>query len=203
MKKISFRQQKYNEKQKRILNSAAKLFAQKGFGHVSLEEIGAKIRLSKASLYHYVKSKDDIVFQLHMQAMDQAIEVLENVEKSNMSPLEKFKKAIRDLVEIATSEDILSYYRVETRFLPKKMRPLAKAKRDQVLACIHRLIIEGLDAGIVHCKDWRISAFAALGAMNWIPLWYSPKGELSVKEIADAMEEFILRGFGVSTADEE
>ena len=35
--------------------------------------------------------------------------------------------------------------------------------------------------------------------MNWIPMGYSPEGELSVDEIALVMEEFIFRAFGIET----
>ncbi|MBI9074945.1 MAG: TetR family transcriptional regulator [Desulfatibacillum sp.] len=200
MTEISYRQQRYNDKQKQILENAAKLFAQKGFGQVSLEEIASKLQLSKASLYHYIKSKDDILFQLHMEAMTQAVDALEKVLASGDSALEKLKKAIRNLVVIATRDEVLASYRMETRFLPKKMRPQVMEKRDQILDCVQRLIKEGMEAGLIHCKDWRISAFAALGTMNWIPMWYSPSGQLSVDEIAGVMEEFIFRGFGI-TAD--
>lgn len=199
MKDISFRQQRYDEKQKKILENAARLFAQKGFGKVSLEEIGAKLKLSKASLYHYVKSKDDILFQLHLQAMDQIIEVLDNAMESDMAFPDKFKKVIRDMAGIATKEESLASYRLANRLLPQKMRPTVMVKRNQVLESIHKLIQEGLEAGLIHCRDWKISVFAALGAMNWIPLWYSPKGPLSVDEIAQVMEEFIFRGFGITT----
>ncbi|SHK01154.1 transcriptional regulator, TetR family [Desulfatibacillum alkenivorans DSM 16219] len=196
MPKISFRQQRYNKKQQQILENAAQLFAQKGFGEVSLEEIAAKLQLSKASLYHYIKSKDDILFQLHMQAMTESAEALQKVVDSEVPLLEKLRKAIRTLVFIATRNEVLASYRMESRFLPKKMRPQVVEKRDQILECIQQLIREGQEAGLVHCKDWRISAFAAMGAMNWVPMWYSPSGRLSPEEIADVMEEFIFRGFG-------
>ncbi|WP_028315987.1 TetR/AcrR family transcriptional regulator [Desulfatibacillum aliphaticivorans] len=196
MPEMSFRQQRYNEKQQQILENAAQLFAQKGFGEVSLEEIAAKLQLSKASLYHYIKSKDDILFQLHMQAMTESADALQKVVDSEAPLVEKLRKAIRTLVLIATRNEVLASYRMESRFLPKKMRPQVVEKRDQILECIQQLIREGQEAGLVHCKDWRISAFAAMGAMNWVPMWYTPSGRLSPEEIADVMEEFIFRGFG-------
>ncbi|MCK5276937.1 MAG: TetR/AcrR family transcriptional regulator, partial [Cyclobacteriaceae bacterium] len=45
--------------------------------------------------------------------------------------------------------------------------------------------------------DWKMSKMAALGALNWIVRWYSPKGKLSVDEIGEAMADFVLHGFGV------
>ena len=195
--KKSFRQQRYLEKQKLILENAAELFAEKGFDRVSLEEIGARIKLSKASLYHYVKSKEDIIVQLQVRALDQAIEVLEAALESDLPTLEKLQKAVRALIAIATQKDIIAYYRVEPRLVPGKKIPHVIEKRDRILECVHRLVKEGVDSGLVSTKNWRISAFAALGALNWIPLWYSHEGELAVDEVADAMEEFIFRGFGI------
>ncbi len=199
--KKSFRQQRYIEKQKQILDCAAKLFAEKGFGRVSLEEIGAQIKLSKASLYHYVKSKEDIVVQLQLRALDQAIDVLETAFNSDLEPMDKLRKAIRDLIAIATQENIVAYYRMEPRLLPKKMLPEAIEKRDKILEYVHMLIKEGVDLGLVHTQNWKISAFAALGALNWIPLWFSHDGELAVEEISEAMEDFIIRGFGMTIND--
>ena len=84
-KQASFREIRYNEKRQKILDNAAKLFAQKGYENVSLEEIAAKLKLNKASLYHYFKSKDEMFFLIQMQAIEQANVVLEKVLESEVS----------------------------------------------------------------------------------------------------------------------
>ena len=53
----SFREIRYDEKRRKILENAAKIFAKKGYERASLEEIAGKLKLTKASLYHYIKMK--------------------------------------------------------------------------------------------------------------------------------------------------
>ena len=52
------------EKRRKILENAARIFAKKGYERASLEEIAGKLKLTKASLYHYIKSKEEMLFLL-------------------------------------------------------------------------------------------------------------------------------------------
>ncbi len=69
---LSFREIRYKEKRDKILKNAARLVAKKGYENVSLVEIAAKLKLNKATLYYYFKSKDEIFFVIQMQAIEQA-----------------------------------------------------------------------------------------------------------------------------------
>ena len=60
-----------------------------------------------------------------------------------------------------------------------------------------KIVQEGIKAGALQSEDWKMSSLAALGTLNWIVRWYSPKGRLTVEEIEKEMSDFILRGFGV------
>ncbi|MBW1683006.1 MAG: helix-turn-helix transcriptional regulator, partial [Deltaproteobacteria bacterium] len=69
----TFRQVRFLEKRQQILDSAARLFSQKGYEKASLEEIAARLKLTKASLYHYVRSKKEILFHIQVQAIEEAV----------------------------------------------------------------------------------------------------------------------------------
>jgi|Deesub1362A_J573_1020465.scaffolds.fasta_scaffold00689_13 AcrR family transcriptional regulator len=199
--KTSFREIRYNEKRQKILENAAKLFARKGYEKATLEEIAAKLKLTKGSLYHYIKSKEEMLFQIQMQALDQANEALERVLRSGLDPVEKLREAIKSHVQIVTREHVIGTLRQQELLLPRKWREKVVAERDRFERAFQSIILEGVEAGVFERKNWRITALAALGALNWIPRWYSPRGELSAEEIGEAMADFILRGFagGVSS----
>jgi AcrR family transcriptional regulator len=195
---VSFREERYNDKRRKILDSAAILFAKNGYERVTLDEIAKKLKLTKGSLYYYVKSKEDIFFQIQMQAVERVTLIVENALKSELDPLEKFRQTIKGFVRILTQPQILAYYRHETRFLPVKMRDQILNKRGEFLSKFDQLILEGVKSGIIEKENWKIKDLAVLGVVNWIPLWYSPKGKLSVEEIADIVVDFCLKGFGVN-----
>ncbi len=52
------------ELRQRILDEARSLFLEKGYDHVSLQEISNKVRISKSNLYHYFKSKEELFYAL-------------------------------------------------------------------------------------------------------------------------------------------
>ena len=194
----SFREIRYNEKRQKILDNAAKLFAQKGYENVSLEEIGAKLKLNKASLYHYFKSKDEMFFQIQMQAIDQANKSLEKVLESESNPKEKLREAIKSHVKIVTRDYVTGTFRQRELVLPKKLMVRVIAARDQFEKNFQKIILEGVEKGIFQRKYWRLAVLSILGTLNAIPRWYSPRGEFSADEIGEALAGFILGGLSIN-----
>ena len=202
-KQTSFREIRYKEKRKKILRNAAKLFARKGYEKASLEEIAAKLKLTKAGLYHYITSKEEMLFQIQMQAVKETNSAIEQVLKSDMDPVEKLKGAVKGHVNVVTKEHVIGALRQQELILPSKWRAQVVAERDRFEKSFQKIIKEGLKAGLFQTRNWKMSTMAALGALNWILRWYSPQGELSTEEIGEAMADFIAQGFGVRQEDRE
>jgi hypothetical protein len=53
---------------------------------------------------------------------------------------------------------------------------------------------EGIADGSVRNCDVRMAGFFAIGAVNWIPKWFSPGGELSAQELAEMYAQFVING---------
>jgi len=193
--KMSFREIRYNEKREKILKNAAKIFAKKGYERASLEEIANQLKLTKASLYHYIKSKEEMLFLIQLQAIQQLRKGLEKVLQSDMDPVEKLTVAIQNHVKTVTQKHVIGALRQQELILPRKWRNEIISERDNYEEMIQKIIQEGIQKGIFNSLQWKISKMAALGALNWIVRWYSPRGALSDDEIADAMVDFILKGF--------
>lgn len=196
-KQPSFREIRYNEKRQRILENAARLFAQKGYENVSLEQIAARLKLNKASLYYYFKSKDEMFFLIQMQAIEQANAALEQVLESEADPKEKLREAIKSHVRIATRDYITGTFRQRELVLPRKLMVRVIAARDQFEKNFQKIILEGVEKGVFHRQYWKLAVMSILGTLNAIPRWYSPRGELSAEQIGEALAGFILKGLSV------
>jgi len=194
---LSFREIRYNEKRDKILKNAARLFAKKGYENVSLVEIAAKLKLNKASLYYYFKSKDEIFFVIQMQAIEQANEVLETVLASKAGPDEKLKGAIKSHVRIVTQDHITGTFRQRELVLPQKLMTQLISARNRFEENFQKIILEGVEKGVFQKGYWKLAVLSILGTLNAIPKWYSPKGELSAEEIGDALAGFIIKSLSV------
>jgi TetR/AcrR family transcriptional regulator len=92
---------KQREKEKRrigIVDAAEKLFYQKGFDNVTMDEIADAVELSKGSLYVYFRNKDSLFFaivdRVHREYFRQFRELLDE----NASGGEQIRTMIRHLV---------------------------------------------------------------------------------------------------------
>ena len=68
------------------------------------------------------------------------------------------------------------------------------ARRDRFDHGVRRVLLEGIDDGAFACADAKLLSFAMLGAVNWIPRWYSPDGPASSDEIAERFAEYLVAG---------
>ena len=192
---LTFREIRYDEKRKKILKYAAKIFAKKGYEKTSLEEIATRLKLSKASLYYYIKSKDELLFLIQMEAIEQVLIAIKQIQKKGKTPPEKLEEIIKSYVGVITQNHVIGALRQQELILPIKWRNKIIAVRDKCDQEIQKVILEGLENGDFHTVDGKMAYMAAIGAMNGILRWYKPKGRLSVSEITDTMVDFILKGF--------
>jgi len=59
---------------------------------------------------------------------------------------------------------------------------------------------EGMEAGVFRRGDVKLLAFAILGAVNWIPQWFDPRGSATSEEIGRAFADYLLAGLRVGPA---
>jgi AcrR family transcriptional regulator len=82
------------EKEKVIIKSGMKLFAQKGFSSTSIQEIATESNISKGAFYLHFKSKDELLLSI-LEYIFETIESSRLVfENQDLSPREKFIKQI-------------------------------------------------------------------------------------------------------------
>ncbi len=196
-KPLTFREIRYKEKRRKILEHAARIFAKKGYEKASLEEIAARLKLSKASLYHYIKSKDEVLYLIQMEALEEILAAFEKDLKPSDKPAVKLEKLVTAYINTITQKHIIGALRQQELILPKKWRTKIICLRDKLDSKIQTIIQEGLESGQFRALDWKMSYMAAIGALNGVLRWYSPQGRLSAKEISRSMADFILHGFGV------
>lgn len=196
---LSFREIRYQEKRKKLLQHAAMIFAKKGYEKTSLEEIASRLKLSKASLYHYVRSKEEVLYLIQLEALEEILEEIRALIASDVEPDTKLKQVIERYIRSATRKHIIGALRQQELILPEKWRRKIIAKRDEFDSLCRLVIQEGIATGDFQAVNWKMSYMAMMGALNWIIKWYSPQGDMSVEEICKAMTYFILSGFGIET----
>ena len=178
-----------------ILEAAAQVFRQKGFHGASMSDIAAAVSLRKASLYHHVSSKQEILLELLERALELLLERISLISTQNISADEKLQRMIREYLQILIENiDLASVLLFEHRSLERRQRIRHIPNRDKFESLWKDVIIEGVDKKIFTCENPGVATRALLGIMNWTITWYSPDGELSIQQIADQYSNLLLKG---------
>ncbi|MBE3558369.1 MAG: hypothetical protein IMW89_03995 [Ktedonobacteraceae bacterium] len=71
--------------------------------------------------------------------------------------------------------------------------PEILAVRDQYQHLLESILQQGVEQGLFHIEDVKLTALAFLGALNWIPRWFAPDGRLSSEMIGDSYARLLMR----------
>jgi AcrR family transcriptional regulator len=178
-----------------ILEAAAQIFSEKGYHAASMQDIAEAVCLQKASLYHHVSSKQEILFDLLERALDLLIEQQEAVMEQHLNPEGKLRQAMKAYIRTLTDHLALSsVLLLEYRSLEPDLLLRHIPKRDRYEGLWRELIQEGKSAGLFNFSDTAFAARALLGVMNWTIMWFKPKGSLTAEQIADQYASLLLNG---------
>jgi AcrR family transcriptional regulator len=180
---------------KEILDASAQIFSQKGYHGTSMQDIAAAVNLQKASLYHHVSSKQEILFELLNRGLLILTEEVDQVISASNPPEEKLRLAIRAyLTALTENQDVTSVLLLEYRSLEPKYLTRHIEERDRFERIWRNLIIEGIQNQTFSCGDPALATRALLGVMNWTVTWFRSDGPLSAGEIADQITDLYLLG---------
>ncbi|MFZ5879280.1 MAG: TetR/AcrR family transcriptional regulator [Chloroflexota bacterium] len=178
-----------------ILDAAAQVFRQKGFNGASMQDIAGAVNLQKASLYHHVTSKQEILLALLERALGMLTEHIAGVAAQDIPADQKLRQMIRAyLIALSDNSDLSSVLLFEHRSLDKKSHARHVPQRDKFEALWRDVINEGVRTEVFECADAGVAVRALMGVMNWTLTWYRPNGGKSIECIADEYADLMFHG---------
>ena len=177
-----------------ILKSAAKAFRRLGYHGATVEQIAAALHMKKGNLYYYFKNKEEILFACHQYSLDRLLNLLEEVQLSGARPPDKLRTLIIACVHTILDELHGTALILELEALSPAHFKAVVARRDRFDRGIRQVLEEGIADGSFAPHDVKLRSFALLGAVNWIPRWFSPGGPATSTEIADRFADYLIAG---------
>lgn len=189
-------------KREALLREAVAAFNQKGFHATSLEDIASSLGVTKAALYHYFPNKNALLWASFERAMGIAFESLEKARERGGTSLEILSRTLKGyLAAIIDDLNCCVILTEENALLPKDREALIP-KRDRFEHGLRDLVETGIaDGSIIPCNS-KLVVFALLGAINWVPKWFSPEGPWRNDQLAVALVDMLCRGLSAQPVDE-
>jgi AcrR family transcriptional regulator len=183
-------------RQAQILETAARVFCEKGYEKASMGDIALAMKMTKAGVYHHIDSKEELLAAIIAYGMEIfERQVLDRVTPIR-DPLERLRATLRGhlLLVLRDRTKEVTVILHESSALPAAARTTVNVRKKRYIRFLEKTIRELVMRKIARPVDPSIAAFALLGMVNWTYQWYRPGGRLSEVELADSMTDFYLNG---------
>lgn len=188
------REQERENKRDAVLRTAARLFAERGYHATSLDAVADELHITRPTLYYYLKSKDEILFECVRIGLQLIEEAASEVTSRGGSATEQLIAVMRKYAEIITMEFGMCLVRVGEDPLPQSSRLKLRKLKASIDLKIRTLIAQGVEEGVFAPCNPKLAAFAAAGALNSIARWYRPDGPLGPDEVIDMFVDTLMNG---------
>jgi AcrR family transcriptional regulator len=169
-----------------VIRAAAREFNRRGYHNTSLDDIAARLEVTKPTIYYYVTSKEQLLFECFVAGVEQIRAAFRAVRDLAVPARERLNAVLRHYGQAVASEFGWCMVRAEDQDLSPAMSRHIKALKSEIDHGIRRLIREGVQDGSIQPCDAKMTAFALAGALNWIAHWYREDRSLTGAQIAEA-----------------
>jgi AcrR family transcriptional regulator len=187
------------QRQAQIVEAACNIFFKKGFHGTNMREIAEEAGMSMGQLYHYISSKDDILFLVvkHMQELwyEHLVEFgFEDTE----DPLTRLVRALRSAIEFPVKhKKLMQFIYTESKYLDKKHLEVILKMDDRNVAGFYRNLLKEVNKNHPLACDLELAA----RFLPFITVFTALRGwhlkDRSVGDVADFMVTFIQKGLGL------
>ena len=176
-----------------ILERAAELFAGRGFAATSMQDIADALGSSRPALYHYFRSKDEILDRLIeglAESAEQAVTAATAVPGSADRRLRALVVAL--IAPVAESPGRFRLILTSDATVSRSARDRLRKLERTVVHAMSDVLDDGVESGEFRPGLDRAATFGILGMINWVAWWYSPGRDLSTDELCESLAEMAV-----------
>jgi AcrR family transcriptional regulator len=176
-----------------IVRSFGRVVQERGPAGATMEQVADRLGMTKGSLYYYFRDKDDLLYECHRRANQVSLDALARQQRSDAPPDLRLREVLVGHIRGITDEVYGAAMLTDLESIRPARRRRLVAMRDRFERGVREIVREGVGRGVFGKVDPRVAGFAILGAINWIPMWYDPRGALSAEEVAEQFADLLVR----------
>lgn len=179
-----------------IVEKSIKLFNEKSYSATSVQDIADALGVTKAALYYYVSSKEEILYEIFNQTMTTAEKRMEKLMQEEKPVEEQIRAIIFNHIMAVFDEapNIAIFFTEKHHLAPANLDSITQRIR-KYNGMIAKVFRQGVQEGVLNKNiDIVPTVYALLGMCNWLYHWYDPQGRLKPKELAECYADLLLNG---------
>jgi AcrR family transcriptional regulator len=186
------RDHRYHE----ILEGAARLIYQRGYEATSMQEIAEACGLTKAGLYHHIKTKEALLLAIMHYGMDLFDDMVIAKVADIADPVARLRECMARNIALVTQDASKEVTIIlhEHQTLTGTSRDEINVRKKRYVRFLEAAFREAAERGQVRAVDPTLAAFSFLGVVLWIYKWYRADGKLSARQLSDGTIDLFFEG---------
>jgi AcrR family transcriptional regulator len=182
------------DSRERVRKAAVKLFAGKGFHGTGIRDLAQEAKLSSASLYHYMGTKEELLAGIMCASLERLLEATHLLIDDVGAPEDRLAGLVAlHVMTHAIQPDETRVVDNEVHALSPAARKTVIGLRDEYEALWAAAIDEGAANGVFRTEHPAVTRLALLEMCNGVARWYSPRGTLALDELATHYAQLVMR----------
>ncbi|RQO63277.1 TetR/AcrR family transcriptional regulator [Paucibacter sp. KBW04] len=190
----------FENQREEILAAAARLFAHHGYAGTSMNAVAEACEVSKPTLYHYVKDKQELLGQICETHVQGLARLVDEVKAQQLAPEAHLRALIARFVQ--------SYGEAQNqhRVLTEDVKFLGEADQERLLLIERQVVgafadaVAALRPELQAAKLHKPLTMLLFGMINWTFTWLKPDGDLSYEDMAPMVADLFFGGLGAVQA---
>ena len=187
---------RYEARRRDVIDTAARLFAERGYDGTSIGDLTSATGLAAGGLYHYIEGKDDLLIAICDELLEPLLARAREIVAAGAPPVEQLQALVAAWVEhVVAHRHHMLVFTQERQAIERQARwRRVRSQRKAFEKILDEVLARGEADGSMTFADRRLSLLALLGMVNYTPQWVRPGGRLSAAEIADGYCAIVLGG---------
>jgi len=189
----------YDTRRDEILRVAARVFGERGFRQATLEDVAGAMNITRPALYHYARSKDELIAACAERARDELSQAVADAQRQP-NGRQQLMAFFRRYVEVTCNEFGRCFVLVNPRELSEADQVINRAIQRELDEAVRAMVAGGVKDGSLRMVDAGDVSRLLFGAFNGVALWFRSNGPRTPGQIADDLLQIVLSGLDPQAA---
>ncbi len=188
------------DKREEILRASSKMFFERGFDKTSMRDLAEATRLTTAGLYYYIKSKKRLLVEVDEFLLNEFEKKVFLTPRWEKDPKRRIRQFIGNVIRFVLDAPEMHSIMMEKAFFRGEIKRVSRPKRRELVKKTEAFLIqlrkdgeaaEDIDEDI----DITVATFSLIAIINWISLWFDPKGRITKEQLIDSVSKLFIKFF--------
>lgn len=178
-----------------IVNSAAKLFKEKGYSAVTMRDIAQDLDIKAASLYNHIKSKQEILVLIVIEIAEEFTNRINEIVVSEISTIQRLEKVIELHINITLrNPDAIACLNNDWMHLTDNELVYFIKMREDYEENFRNIIKSGIASNEIKNLNPEVIIFSMLSTLRTLYLWYGKKKGFTETSLKRDLSQVLLKG---------